>query len=79
MFDSLITIVQNFLSTVVSLFPLSPFRGFIQSLQTLPYLGWLNWFFPVGQCLTILTAWLVAIGTFYLWSVVARWVKLIGD
>ncbi len=79
MIDNLIMIVQNFLKNVVSLFPLSPFRSFIESLETLPYLGWVNWFFPVGQCLSILTAWLVAIGTFYLWSIIARWVKLIGD
>lgn len=79
MINSIITVIQKFLNVVIGLFPLSPFRDFISSLESLPYLGWLNWFFPVGQCLAILSAWLLAVGTFYLWSIIARWVKLIGD
>lgn len=63
---------------VIQVFPLSPFRGVIDNLSTLPALGYLNWFFPVSECLTVMVGWLAAIAVFYLWSVVARWVKLIG-
>ena len=46
-------------------------------LSLLPYLGYLNYFVPVGTCLKIGTAWLAAIALFYLYSVLARWIKLI--
>ena len=65
--------------TVASLLPLSPFREFIANFSSLPYLGWLNWFFPVGECLTVMLVWLGAVGAFYLYSILLRWLKMIGD
>ena len=54
-----------------------PFSDYIDKLEQLPYLGYLNYFVPVGTCLKIGAAWLSAIALFYLYSVVARWIKLI--
>ena len=45
--------------------------------KEMPYLGYINYFVPVGICIKIGEAWLAAIVVFYLWSVVARWIKLI--
>ena len=70
-------LVNTFLNGLLLLFPRSPFRSFIVSLEQLPFLGYLNWFVPVGKMVEIGTAWLVAIGMYYLYSVIARWVKLI--
>lgn len=70
-------ILDKFLAVIVSLLPLSPFTQFIDSLAALPYLGYLNYFVPVGTFLKIGAAWLGAIALFYLYSVVARWIKLI--
>lgn len=64
---------------VLKVLPLSPFQKFIQDFASLPYLGWLNWFFPVGDCLTVMLAWLGAVGLFYTYSIAMRWVKMIGD
>lgn len=66
-------------NSILNLLPTSPFRSFIDSIPDLPGLAELNWFFPVGECLDVLTAWGVAIGIFYLYSVIMRWIKLIGD
>ena len=66
----------DFIYTVL---PLSPFQQYIQLFRELPYLGWLNWFFPVGDCLVVMLAWLGAVGLFYLYSIVMRWLKVIGD
>ena len=63
----------------LELLPLSPFQQFITQFKGLPYLGWLNWFFPVGDCLTIMAVWLGAVGLFYLYSIAMRWLKMIGD
>lgn len=70
-------ILDKFLALLLSVLPLSPFADFIDKLDSLPYLGYLNYFIPVGTCLKIGAAWLSAIALFYLYSVVARWVKLI--
>lgn len=64
---------------ILNLLPLSPFQEFIDQFRSLPYLGWLNWFFPVGDCLTVMVVWLGAVGLFYLYSIVMRWLKMIGD
>lgn len=64
---------------VLELLPLSPFQEFISNFAGLPYLGWLNWFFPVGDCLVVMGVWLGAVGLFYLYSIVMRWLKMIGD
>jgi len=71
-FDGLI---QN----LISVLPTSPFAPFIVEISSLPGLPWLNWFFPVGKCLQVLAAWCAAIALFYVYSVVMRWVKMIGD
>ena len=64
---------------ILDLLPTSPFQEFIENFAGLPYLGWLNWFFPVGDCLVVMSVWLVAVGLFYLYSIVMRWLKMIGD
>lgn len=70
-------ILDKFLVFVLGLLPLSPFATAIDALEQLPYLGYINYFVPVGTCIRIGEAWLAAITIFYLWSVVARWIKLI--
>ena len=64
---------------ILDLLPRSPFQEFISSFSGLPYLGWLNWFFPVGDCLVVMGVWLGAVALFYLYSIVMRWLKIIGD
>lgn len=71
-------ILDKFLDLVISLFPLSPFTPVIQELSSLPYLGYINWFLPIGDFLKIGTLWITAIAAYYAWSVIARWVKLLG-
>lgn len=66
-----------FLDIVLKLLPFSPFSSFIDSLEQLPYLGYLNWFIPIGTFVTIGTAWLAVITTYYMLSIVLRWLKAI--
>lgn len=66
-------------SKILGMLPHSPFRSFIDGWIAPDYLGWLNWFIPVTQILDILTVWLVSVGLFYLYSIIMRWVKMIGD
>ena len=77
MFTFMKEILDKFLSFLLQILPTSPFAPMIDSLEKMPYLGYINYFVPVGICIKIGEAWLAAIVVFYLWSVVARWIKLI--
>lgn len=70
-------IVTQFLDTVLKVLPTSPFKDFINALGELPYLGYLNYFVPIGTFIKIGTAWLGAIALFYLYSIVLRWIRAI--
>ena len=63
------------LITVLELLPDSPFRGFIDNIAEIPYIGYLNYFVPVSDFLALLTVWGAAVGLFYVSSVILRFVK----
>ena len=71
-------LLDKFLSALLSLFPVSPFLPVIRELSALPYLGYINWFVPVGTFVKIGSLWISAILAYYAWSVIARWVKLLS-
>ena len=62
-------ILDGFLDLLMKAFPTSPFADTIEKFSKLPYLGYINWFVPVSE--------MVAIGVYYIYSIIARWVKLI--
>ena len=69
----------GFTSALIQLFPRSPFKAWLQAAHNIPALSVLNYFLPISQMIAIMQLWLVAVALFYLYSVIARWVKLIGD
>ena len=75
-FESLWTWGVDFIYKVL---PLSPFRPYLEEMAGLPYLGYLNWFFPIGAAIRITATWITVIGTYYTWMVLLRWLKVIGD
>lgn len=79
LYNQIVALVTKLAAALLALFPLSPFREFIDSWNVPVWLGWLNWFFPVGRIIAIMSLWLLAISAFYLISIVARWIKMIGD
>lgn len=74
---TMMELVDKFLNFLMKVLPLSPFADFISQLETLPYLGYINYFIPIGTFLKIGVAWLGAIGLFYLYSIIMRWVRMI--
>lgn len=70
---------EKFGEGLMEVLPTSPFREFLDEFSNLPFLGYLNWFVPVRGILIVLVAWCGAIGVFYLYSIVLRWLKVIGD
>ncbi len=78
MLDLMRSLLDNFLDLLMDVLPLSPFQSAIDALEQLPYLGYLNYFVPVGTFLQISAAWLSAITLFYLYSILMRWIRMIG-
>lgn len=66
-FDTIVKILLTIAiaSILIAILPVSPFQNMISSLSELPYLGYLNWFFPVGRVITTLGVWAVAMGVWY--------------
>lgn len=77
--EQLQSLWEVFAEDVLSLLPLSPFRQYLDYFAGWEYLGYLNWFFPFKHCLIVLAAWTAVISTYFTWSVVLRWLKIIGD
>ncbi|MEG1709927.1 MAG: hypothetical protein RRY04_01890 [Oscillospiraceae bacterium] len=75
--------INAFLSAIaaslLSFLPDSPFRPTIDKLADVEWLGYLNWFVPVGTLFSIGTVWLGAIGVFYTYQMILRWAKVVGD
>ncbi len=69
--------LKQLLAAVLSFLPDSPFRGFLDNLAEVPYLGYLNYFIPISDFLTLLSVWGAAVGLFYVYSVLLRFVKAI--
>jgi hypothetical protein len=66
-------------AVVIALLPSSPFTMFVEALEKIPYLGILNWFIPIKQIIAVSEAWLAAISLFYMYSILLRYIKAIGD
>ena len=77
--NQLQTLWANFAEDLLELLPKSPFRQFLNRFSDIPFLGYLNWFVPVRDILVVMAAWLGAIALFYLYSIIMRWLKVIGD
>lgn len=67
----------NLVAIALSWLPRSPFADFQPESFDSVALQWLNWLFPVHDCLILIASWVAAIAIYYLASVVLRWVKAI--
>ena len=57
---------------IQSKLPLSPFAQYIDTISGLPYLGYLNWFFLIGDALAVMATWLGVVSLWYGWGVLLR-------
>lgn len=79
LYSGIVNLINDVVQHLSDFLPLSPFRPYIEQLSNVPWIGILNYFVPVGIFLDILLAWASALGLFYVYSIILRWVKVIGD
>lgn len=73
----IIKALKQVLILALSILPDSPFRGFLDDLAELPFLGYINWLIPIADFVKLLTVWCAAIAVFYVASVMLRFAKAI--
>lgn len=66
------------LALIMAFLPSSPFQMINDTISQLPYLQYLNWFFPVTECVGVLQVWLSAVVVYFVYSAIMRWIKVIG-
>ena len=63
--------------SIISFLPHSPFHQFVSIINNIPYLQYLNWFFPVSECVVVLEVWLSAVVIYYTYSAIMRFIRLL--
>lgn len=70
-------IFNKFWQAIIKFLPSSPFKGFINQFQNIPFLEELNWFVPVSEIIVVMEVWLAAVVVYYMYSAIMRWIKLL--
>lgn len=78
-YEGIVNVITKLANLILAIFPKSPFAAQIESWTPPVQLGWFAWFFPVKAVLSVIAIWLVAVSAYYVVSVIARWVKILGE
>ena len=77
--DSFNSLWSNFgTEFIYKVLPLSPFTQYLETFSQIPYLGVLNWFFPIKQALAVMALWLTVITTYISYAWILRWLKVVN-
>lgn len=81
MFDTIIKILITIAAAgiLIGLLPASPFAPVISAMGQIPYLSYLNWFFPVAQIVTTAAAWAACMGAYYVIAWILRQLDIVSE
>ena len=77
MLDTIKGIFTTLFMSIINFLPDSPFQQFIGAVRNIPYLKYLNWFFPVAEILVVLQVWLSAVVIYYTYMAIMRFIRLL--
>jgi hypothetical protein len=72
-FSSLLDWLEGVFAGILSFLPDSPFR-LITNDAVAEYMGYINWIIPIAEIIAIMQLWITAIGIFYLYRAILKWV-----
>lgn len=75
--NDLLNWIQTKSDFLISFLPTSPFRKAMDLIGEIPYIEVINWFIPISDIILILMWWGTAIGVYYAYMVILRWIKAI--
>lgn len=73
----IISLLGLVLNGILNVLPNSPFTA-ISNSSVSEYLPGLAWIIPFSQIIAVSEAWLSAILVYYTYSIIMRWIKIIG-
>lgn len=79
--DLLDELVEKFWDKISYIMPSDPLKPLINQLSVgslSEYIGYINYFFPVGFFLKAFSAFLVSLAAYYIVIVVLRWIKAVS-
>jgi len=68
--------LSGLINVVVAVLPSSPMSDVSSVNIAYEYLGYINYFLPVGQIVDVCLVWLGCIAGFYIYMALGRWAKL---
>ena len=74
--QGILNIFGGILGFLINVFPTSPFV-LLDKTGYSDFIAKINYFIPFYEFIAIMEAWLVCIAIYYLYSALARWVKMI--
>ncbi len=78
MLQALINGLGDMFVSIANVLPTSPFKSFNELTLDSELLSALAWIIPFPQIVSTLEAWTTAVGLFYVYMIILRWVKAIG-
>lgn len=79
LFNAIMEVLNTALNYIFSFLPKSPFSSMIKEMDSLTFLPYINYFIPIDKLLAMTALWLGAITVFYIYQIILRWIKAIGD
>lgn len=79
LYNGIVEFINSVIENISNILPVSPFAPYIRQLESVPWIGIVNYFVPIGAMLDILLAWVTALGVFYVYSIILRWIKVVGE
>lgn len=73
--NDILSWIQTKADFLVTFLPRSPFRSIIDRLGEIPYIDTISWFIPIDEIILLLMYWTTAIGLFYVYMIILRWIK----
>ena len=72
------SLYSGFGEWIYQILPLSPFQPYIEEFRSFPYLGNLNWFFPIAGAVQVMAVWLTVVTTYFLYQWILRWLRVVA-
>lgn len=75
-YNNVIPFFAVIMAIVITALPASPFLGYIEQVEQIPWLSVLNWFMPIPEMIAILQSWCIAYGTYVAYKALLKYIKV---
>lgn len=77
--NGFVDVINSGIDMTCKVLPVSPFRQYIDAIGNIKWLGIVNYFIPIATFIAIFSAWLTCLAVYYVYSIIMRWIKIVGE